>query len=98
MFPEALMAFAVIALLALVLRWAFSRGNRSRRRAWPPDNPDYGLLVPVVVVDTLGEALRMRSRLLDAGIKATTAFGVDGRQRVLVFGSDLDRARRVVAT
>lgn len=95
MFPEALMAFAVIALLALVLRWAFSRGNR---RAWPPDNPDYGLLVPVVVVDTLGEALRMRSRLLDAGIKATTAFGVDGRQRVLVFGSDLDTARRVVAS
>ena len=91
------MAFAVIALLALMLRWAFSRG-RSRRQAWPPENPDYGLLVPVIVVDTLGEALRMRSRLLDAGIKATTAFGVDGRQRVLVFASDLDTARRVVAT
>jgi len=91
------MAFAVIALLALMLRWVFSRG-RGHRQAWPPENPDYGLLVPVIVVDTLGEALRMRSRLLDAGIKATTAFGVDGRQRVLVFGADLDTARRVVAS
>ena len=94
-FPEMLIAFAVIALLGLLLRWTFARSRSGPDAAWPTDDPDYGLLVPVAIVDTLGEALRMRSRLAEAGIKATTAYGADGRQRVLVFPAELPDARRV---
>ena len=56
---------------------------------------DYGLLSSVAAVDTAQEAARVRSLLADAGIRATTTVGVDGRHRVLVFNAELHRARRV---
>jgi hypothetical protein len=62
----------------------------------PSSQPDdYGLLASVAAVDTADEAARVRSRLADAGIRATTTVGVDGRHRVLVFSTELHRARRV---
>jgi hypothetical protein len=70
----------------------------------PPPNPgpvrtsqpeDYGLLASVAAVDTAEEAARVRSLLANAGIRATTTVGVDGRHRVLVFRAELHRARRV---
>lgn len=93
----ALIAFAAIALLGLVLRWAFSRsGGASGPIDWPPSDPeDFGLLAPVARTDTLDEARRIRARLADAGIKATTTVGADGGHRVLVFASEVHRARRV---
>jgi hypothetical protein len=96
---ETLIAFVMIALLGLVLRWTFARGHDSERAIWPPnqggDPDDFGLLAPVAVVDTADEATRMRDVLLEAGIKTTTAAGPDGRYRVLVFSAELDHARRV---
>jgi hypothetical protein len=56
---------------------------------------DFGLLTPVVAVDDAASADRVRARLRSAGIRATTTQGRDGRYRVLVFSSDLHRARRV---
>jgi hypothetical protein len=56
---------------------------------------DYGLLASVAAVETADEAARVRSLLAGAGIRATTTVGVDGRHRVLVFRSELHRARRV---
>jgi hypothetical protein len=56
---------------------------------------DFGLLTPVVTVETAAMADRVRARLRAAGIRATTSRGQDGRYRVLVFSSDLRRARRV---
>ncbi len=56
---------------------------------------DYGLLASVAAVDTVEEAARVRSLLANAGIRATTTVGVDGRHRVLVFNAELHRARRV---
>ncbi|MGE5828452.1 MAG: SPOR domain-containing protein [Micromonosporaceae bacterium] len=56
---------------------------------------DFGLLTPVVTVETAAMADRVRARLRAAGIRATTSRGQDGRYRVLVFSSDLRRARRI---
>jgi hypothetical protein len=59
---------------------------------------DFGLLSVVVTVKTAELADRMRARLRAAGIRATTSQGRDGRHRVLVFSSDLRRARRVAGS
>jgi hypothetical protein len=91
---ETLIAFLMIGLLGLVLRWTFARDKRMP--AWPSADPDdFGLLAPVATVDTADEAARVKAMLAEAGIKATTAAGPDGRHRVLVFSNELDRARRV---
>jgi hypothetical protein len=88
-----LIAFVMIALLGLVLRWTFSTDVRKMPHARDVD--DYGLLVPVAVVESAEEAERLQSRLVEAGVRATRSQGADGRYRVLVFASELDRARRV---
>ena len=59
------------------------------------DSGDFGLLVDATRVDSAEEAQRIRRVLADAGIRATTAPGPDGRYRVLVFAADVHRARRV---
>jgi hypothetical protein len=91
---ETLIAFLMIGLLGLVLRWTFSRDPGTP--AWPSSEPeDFGLLAPVATVDTADEAAQVKAMLAEAGIKATTSVSVDGRHRVLVFSTQLDRARRV---
>jgi hypothetical protein len=64
-----------------------------------PDAPvqpdDYGLLASVAAVDSAQEAARVRVLLAEAGIRATTTVGADGKHRVLVFRTELHRARRV---
>ena len=94
LFIETLIAFLMIGLLGFILRWTFSRDPGTA--AWPPREPeDFGLLAPVATVDTADEAVRIKAMLAEAGIKATTAAGADGCHRVLVFSTELDRARRV---
>jgi len=74
----------------------------TRRRGAPdtPDTPtesadDFGLLATVAIVTTVREADQIRARLRAAGIRATTAPGPQGRYRVLVFESEVHRARRL---
>src|SRR6185436_5495808 len=92
--PTMLIAFGVIALLALLLRWTFA-GSELPSPAEPGAPDDFGLLTPVAVVDTAEEAQRLRALLADAGIRATRSVGSDGRHRVLVFAAEAERARRV---
>ncbi len=105
MLPQAVIVFAVIALLAVMLRWVYGRERRAKP-PWPPENTsadggrdtddsDFGLLAPVALVDTAEEAQRVRALLADAGIRATTRVTVDGRHRVLVFETEVHRARRI---
>jgi hypothetical protein len=61
----------------------------------PVQPDDYGLLASVAAVDSAEEAARVRSMLAEAGIRATTTVGADGKHRVLVFRNELHRARRV---
>jgi hypothetical protein len=80
-------AFAVIAGLALFLRWAF-RGEPRRR---PP--ADDGLLTRVATLSGRESALALRAVLSDAGIRSTIREPAAHRADVLVFPEDLDRAR-----
>jgi hypothetical protein len=99
----------MIGLFGLVLRWTFSRDRRATE-PWPAPPPaasatgsgsssgssaDFGLLAPVAVVDTADEAAQVRELLSAAGIRSTENVDEDGRHRVLVFSTELDRARRV---
>ena len=59
---------------------------------------DYGLLASAATVDTREQANRVKALLSQDGIRATTTVGADGRHRVLVFRTDLDRARRVAGS
>jgi hypothetical protein len=133
-YAEILIAFAMVGLLGLILRFTFGRdsssGTDARREdssldlsedayvvvseeptprsllapvtpQAPPapsggeDADDFGLLAPVAVTDDADEAARLKARLAEAHIRATTTQGADGRYRVLVFATELDRARRV---
>ncbi len=88
-----LIAFGVVGLFVLLLRWTFARGTSVVRREGRPDQ--YGLLVPAASPSTYAEGEILRRTLEDAGIRATLAQTLDG-PRVMVFPQDLDRARAVV--
>ncbi len=60
------------------------------------DPEDYGLLCVAAVADEPVEAAEVRLLLADAGIRATQATRRDGRVVVLVFGEELEEARRLV--
>jgi hypothetical protein len=92
-----LIALAVIGVMVLVLRWAFSRGGSLvARRPEPGAESDYGMLTAVAAPWTYAEAEMSRRRLEDAGIRATVAQTVEG-PRVMVFARDEPAARRLLA-
>ena len=87
-------AFVVVGLLALFLRWAFGTG---RSNPTPPP-PDDGLLTLVVTLSRRESALALRAVLSDAGIRSTVRFPAPHRADVLVFPEDADRARSLAAS
>ncbi len=93
-----LIALAVVAVLALVLRWAFNADVRKIDTALiaAARDDDFGLLSVAGTVDSIEEADALRERLASAGIRATTAPAPEGRFRILVFAIELPTARRVV--
>jgi hypothetical protein len=152
---QIILVFAMIGVLGLLLRWAFSRDKQAPQwpasAASPADSPasppasaetkpasaeaqpasaeaqpasaeaqpgaaaaapfvadagsaptaadvereDYGLLAEVAIAASAQEGERIKARLGAVGIRATTTVGRDGRHRVLVFASEIHRARRV---
>ena len=90
-------AFAAVAVLALLLRWAFSSGSSLvERRPHQGTATDYGLLEAVASPPTFVEAELQRRRLEDAGIRVTLAPTTEG-PRLMVFPEDAARARAVLA-
>lgn len=86
-------AFLLVALLVLLLRWTFSRGRSVvERPSHRGRASDYGLLVAVAEPATFVEAELIRRKLVDAGIRATLAPTTEG-PRVMVFGADAGAAR-----
>lgn len=57
---------------------------------------DYGLLCPAAITDEPQAAEEIRLLLADAGIRCTQVVRTDGRLAVLVFGEELEAARRLV--
>ena len=88
--------FAVLALLALFMRWAFGSSVPSRRAR--PRPTDDGLLTRVATTSSRESALALRAVLSDAGIRSTIRFPGADRAVVLVFPEDAERARTLAAT
>lgn len=91
-----LFALACLALLIVILRWAFRRGASV---VAPPSRPgssdDYGLLVPIARPATYVEGEIVRRRLEDRGIRANLAHTLDG-PRIMVWPADEGRAREAL--
>ncbi|MGH3878155.1 MAG: hypothetical protein ACRDSK_14085 [Actinophytocola sp.] len=78
-----LIPLGVLALLALVLRWASSLDTDKAHRK------DYGLLREVAKVPSSTAARVVETQLRQAGVSATTVPAEDGDGlRILVFPSD----------
>ena len=92
-----LLAFGVVGLFVLLLRWTYRRGDSvvaKPSRKGPEDS--YGLLVPVASPGTYAEGEILRRTLEAAGVKANLAQTLDG-PRVMVFPDDEARARELLA-
>lgn len=94
--------FAVL-LIVVLCRWVF--GTRGVRHVVA--RPDYGLLSPVIRLDSAAEAEQVRRQLAAEGIRGTVApagRGFDSRgipwpaeaHVVLVFPDDVERATAVL--
>ena len=88
-------AFVVLALILLFLRWAFGSGYG---RGTPPPPADEGLLTLVATLSRRESALALRAVLSDAGIRSTVRFPAAHRADVFVFPEDAARARSLAAT
>jgi hypothetical protein len=94
--PGPLLAFAVVALLMVLLRWAFGRGKSLvARQPVRGTSEQYGLLVRVAAPATFAEAEQLRLRLERAGLRATLAPALEG-PAVMVFPEDVEQARAVL--
>jgi hypothetical protein len=92
-------AFAVLAVLALFMRWAFGTGyGRDKRGRAPTPPADDGLLTMVATLSRRESALALRAVLSDAGIRSTVRCPAPHRADVLVFPEDAPRARSLAAT
>ena len=89
-----LIAFVVLGLLALFMRWAFGTGAERP----PPSPADDGLLLRIATLSQREAALALRAVLSDAGIRSTVRFPAALRADVLVFPEDAERAAALAAT
>src|ERR1700757_1232453 len=87
-------AFLVVGVLALILRWAWSSRPGSLLSIRPRTGPDtdYGLLVPVAAPVDATDGRRLAARLDLIGVRSTLTATQSGL-RLLVFPDDADRAR-----
>jgi hypothetical protein len=91
------LAFAVVGVLILVLRWAYSTRRDSLLSApvHRGRESEYGLLVAVAAPQSETGGVRARQRLEESGIKATLTHTESGL-RLLVFPDDAAAARRIL--
>lgn len=90
----------VVGLLVLLCRWAFAPSKRHARRPDPPDEPDFGLLVPVLRAASAEVVAARRDDLRLAGVAATLGQrpGPNGPEHLLlVFPGDVEQAAQVLA-
>jgi hypothetical protein len=91
-----LSGFVVVAVLALILRWAFSHNNSLIEKDKVIGSEDqYGLLKVAHSPKNHIEGEMMRQKLIAVGIKATLSQTKDG-PRILVFEKDLKIAKATI--
>ncbi len=91
-------AVIVVCIIGLGMRWAF---KPTRPRTGPiPDaaeSAELGLLDVIAPHLSRSDALRLRARLDQAGIRSSMSRRHDGAVDVLVFRSDAERARELLS-
>ena len=85
-----MIAVLAMLLVALICRWVYTPTHTSVRREAAP--ADYGLLVPVTQAPSADDAVMLRDHLIAQGVRAS----INDQHEVLVFRSDLERARALV--
>ena len=96
LFLSSFAGFAVMGVLILLLRWAFSRGSslvERPRRAGEED--EYGLLRVVATPTNFIEGEIIKRKLIEHGIKATLTSTKQG-PRILVFPEEVKAAEAVL--
>jgi hypothetical protein len=93
-----LIAFAVVAILAAILRWTFDADiARTQEKLFAAQHgTDYGLLRVVGIAADMAEARALKDRLSEAGIRATFSYAPAGHVNVLVFDSQLMAAKQIM--
>ena len=93
LFLISLSGFLVVGLLAVILRWAYSKNNSLIERDKKIGNEDqYGLLKVVAAPKNHIEGEMLRQKLITVGIKATLSQTNTG-PKILVFEKDLKIAK-----
>lgn len=83
--------------LIFTMRWVFAPSRpRPKGPARASATGDFGLLEPLALALTRGSAHALRATLGDAGIRSSLSARRDGRSDVMVFRTDLDRARSML--
>lgn len=96
--PTLAVTLVALALLALVMKWTFRPARpRSGRPPDAAESPDLGMLDVIVSDISRDEAMRLRAKLGEAGIRTSMSRRRNGEMDVLVFRDDADAAREVLA-
>ncbi len=96
--PTLAVLLVVLALLLVVMRWTFRPARPGRGR--PVDaaeSPDLGMLDVIVADVPRTEAMRLRAKLGEAGIRTSMSRRRNGDMDVLVFHDDADAARALLS-
>ena len=92
-----LVALVIMAVIVLLLRWAFSGGGSLVARDPRAGGSDeYGLMVPVAGAEDYVRAEMQRRLLADSGVRVNLVRTTDG-PRLMVWEADRDRALEVLS-
>lgn len=95
--PTIMVIVLAAAGLIFTMRWVFAPSRpRPKTSARPAASGDFGLLEPLAVALSRGSANTLRATLGDAGIRSSLSARRDGRTDVMVFRTDLERARTLL--
>jgi hypothetical protein len=92
-----LVALGIMALVVLLLRWAFSHGHSLvADEPTPGGTEDYGLMVPVATAEDYIRAEMQKRMLADHGLKVNLVRTTEG-PRLMVWRKDRDKALELLS-
>lgn len=95
--PTIAVVLAALLVLMFVMRWAFKPSRpRLGRPVDAAESSDLGMLDVIAADLPRGEAMRLRAKLGDAGIRTSMSRRRNGDMDVLVFHDDASRARELL--